>query len=109
MSLQRCDDHANPPAVISVLVHQQDLDALPDQTPGLIPSGRPALKMLSKRDRTVWWRTWMGCKVIATLKEGFATALNMRGAQAGFPHLSPPRSPRRVRRGLRGRTVTVSR
>ncbi|MGQ4517347.1 TerD family protein [Streptomyces sp. DW26H14] len=60
--------------VLSVVMRQQDLDALPTQTPGLTPSGRPTLKTLTKRDRALWWLTSMGSNVVATLKEGFATA-----------------------------------
>ena len=57
---------------MSVLMRQQDLDTLPDQAPGLTPSGRPTLKALTKRDRLLRWLTTMGSNVIATLKEGFA-------------------------------------
>lgn len=60
--------------VLSVVMRQQDLDAMPTQTPGLTPSGRPTLKNLTKRDRTLWWLTSMGSHIVATLKEGFATA-----------------------------------
>jgi stress response protein SCP2 len=60
--------------VLSVLMRQQDLDTLPTQTPGLTSGGRPTLKNLTKRDRLLWWLTAMGSNVIATLKEGFATA-----------------------------------
>jgi stress response protein SCP2 len=61
-------------SVMSVLMRHQDLDTLPTQTPGLTSSGRPTLKNLTKRDRLLWWLTAMGSNVIATLKEGFATA-----------------------------------
>ncbi|MGV9567742.1 TerD family protein [Streptomyces sp. NPDC003480] len=61
-------------AVLSVVMRQQDIDSLPDQTPGVTPSGRPTLKTLSKRDRTLWWLTSMGSNVVATLKEAFAVA-----------------------------------
>ncbi|MCH5677278.1 TerD family protein [Streptomyces gilvus] len=61
-------------SVLSVLMRHQDLDTLPTQTPGLTPSGRPTLKNLTKRDRLLWWLTSMGSNLIATLKEGFATA-----------------------------------
>ncbi|MFE0520785.1 TerD family protein [Streptomyces sp. NPDC058954] len=61
-------------SVMSVLMRHQDLDTLPTQTPGLTSSGRPTLKTLTKRDRLLWWLTSMGSHVIATLKEGFATA-----------------------------------
>ncbi|MEU6261434.1 TerD family protein [Streptomyces sp. NPDC047043] len=61
-------------SVLSVLMRQQDLDTLPTQTPGLTSSGRPTLKNLTKRDRLLWWLTAMGSNIIATLKEGFATA-----------------------------------
>ncbi|MFE2512027.1 TerD family protein [Streptomyces naganishii] len=60
--------------VLSVVMRQQDIDSLPDQTPGVTPSGRPTLKTLSKRDRTLWWFTSMGSNVVATLKEAFAVA-----------------------------------
>lgn len=60
--------------VLSVVMRQQDLDSLPTQTPGLTPSGRPTLKNLTKRDKTLWWLTSMGSNIVATLKEGFATA-----------------------------------
>ncbi|MDX2854371.1 hypothetical protein PV342_39380 [Streptomyces sp. PA03-3a] len=60
--------------VLSVVMRQQDMDSLPDQTPGVTSSGRPTLKTLSKRDRTLWWLTSMGSNIIATLKEAFATA-----------------------------------
>ncbi|MFF4652570.1 TerD family protein [Streptomyces sp. NPDC001380] len=60
--------------VLSVVLRQPDLDTLPTQAPGLTPAGRPTLKTLTKRDRTLWWLTCMGSHVIATLKEGFATA-----------------------------------
>ena len=61
-------------SVMSVVMRQQDIDSLPDQTPGVTSSGRPTLKALNKRDRTLWWLTAMGSNVIATLKEGFAVA-----------------------------------
>ncbi|MEU7488089.1 TerD family protein [Streptomyces sp. NPDC042319] len=61
-------------SVLSVVMRQQDLDSMPTQTPGLTPSGRPTLKALTKRDRTLWWLTAMGSNIVATLKEGFATA-----------------------------------
>ncbi|MGW1802115.1 TerD family protein [Streptomyces sp. NPDC001984] len=61
-------------SVLSVVMRHQDIDSLPDQTPGVTSSGRPTLKTLSKRDRTLWWLTSMGSNIIATLKEGFATA-----------------------------------
>ncbi|WTU53994.1 TerD family protein [Streptomyces sp. NBC_00056] len=61
-------------SVLSVVMRQQDLDTLPTQTAGLTPSGRPTLKNLTKRDRTLWWLTAMGSNIVATLKEGFATA-----------------------------------
>ncbi|MGQ4429454.1 MULTISPECIES: TerD family protein [unclassified Streptomyces] len=61
-------------SVLSVVMRQQDLDSLPTQTAGLTPGGRPTLKNLTKRDRLLWWLTAMGSNVVATLKEGFATA-----------------------------------
>ncbi|MFJ5179315.1 TerD family protein [Streptomyces griseoviridis] len=61
-------------SVLSVVMRQQDLDTMPTQTAGLTPSGRPTLKNLTKRDRILWWLTAMGSNIIATLKEGFATA-----------------------------------
>ncbi|MEU2931048.1 TerD family protein [Streptomyces sp. NPDC007251] len=61
-------------SVLSVVMRQQDLDSLPTQAPGLTPSGRPTLKNLTKRDKTLWWLTSMGSNIVATLKEGFATA-----------------------------------
>ncbi|MFA3877407.1 TerD family protein [Streptomyces sp. MMCC 100] len=61
-------------SVLSVVVRQQDLDSMPGQTPGLTSSGRPTLKNLTKRDRVLWWLTSMGSNIVATLKEGFATA-----------------------------------
>ncbi|MGA5323969.1 TerD family protein [Streptomyces seoulensis] len=61
-------------SVLSVVMRQQELDAMPTQTPGLTPSGRPTLKNLTKRDRLVWWLNAMGSNVVATLKEAFATA-----------------------------------
>ncbi|MFE2384553.1 TerD family protein [Streptomyces misionensis] len=61
-------------SVLSVVVRQQDLDSMPGQTPGLTPAGRPTLKNLTKRDRVLWWLTSMGSNIVATLKEGFATA-----------------------------------
>ncbi|WP_229841721.1 TerD family protein [Streptomyces brasiliensis] len=61
-------------SVMSVVMRQQDLDTLPTQTPGLTSSGRPTLKNLTKRDRLLWWLTSMGSNIVATLKEGFATA-----------------------------------
>lgn len=60
--------------VLSVVMRQQDLDTMPTQTAGLTPSGRPTLKNLTKRDRILWWLTAMGSNIVATLKEGFATA-----------------------------------
>jgi stress response protein SCP2 len=60
--------------VLSVVMRQQDLDTMPTQTDGLTPSGRPTLKNLTKRDRILWWLTAMGSNIVATLKEGFATA-----------------------------------
>ncbi|WP_235613997.1 TerD family protein [Streptomyces olivochromogenes] len=59
---------------LSVVMRQQDLDSMPTQTHGLTSSGRPTLKNLTKRDRILWWLTAMGSNIIATLKEGFATA-----------------------------------
>lgn len=61
-------------SVLSVLMRQQDLDAMPTQTPGLTSSGRPTLKNLTRRDRILWWLTSLGSHLVATLKEGFATA-----------------------------------
>ncbi|MFF3659294.1 TerD family protein [Streptomyces olivochromogenes] len=61
-------------SVLSVVMRQQDLDSMPTQTAGLTPSGRPTLKNLTKRDRILWWLTAMGSNIVATLKEGFATA-----------------------------------
>ncbi|MGW7425662.1 TerD family protein [Streptomyces sp. NPDC054813] len=61
-------------AVLSVVMRQQDIDSLPAQMPGVTPGGRPTLKTLSKRDRTMWWLTSMGSNVVATLKEAFAVA-----------------------------------
>lgn len=61
-------------SVLSVVMRQQDLDTMPTQTAGLTPGGRPTLKNLTKRDRTLWWLTAMGSNIVATLKEGFATA-----------------------------------
>ncbi|MER6532274.1 TerD family protein [Streptomyces sp900105755] len=61
-------------AVLSVVMRQQDIDTLPAQMPGLTPGGRPTLKTLSKRDRTMWWLTTMGSNIVATLKEAFAVA-----------------------------------
>ncbi|MGW9031195.1 TerD family protein [Streptomyces sp. NPDC055722] len=60
--------------VLSVVMRQQDIDSLPDQTPAITSSGRPTLKTLSKRDRTLWWLTSMGSNIVATLKEAFAVA-----------------------------------
>ncbi|ODU05587.1 MAG: hypothetical protein ABS81_07050 [Pseudonocardia sp. SCN 72-86] len=60
--------------VLSVVMRQQDLDSLPTQTPGVTQAGRPTLKTLTKRDRTLWWLTVMGSNVIATVKEALATA-----------------------------------
>lgn len=61
-------------SVLSVVMRQQDLDTMPTQTAGITPSGRPTLKNLTKRDRILWWLTAMGSNIVATLKEGFATA-----------------------------------
>ncbi|MEO3973718.1 TerD family protein [Streptomyces sp. CAU 1734] len=61
-------------SVMSVVMRQPDIDSLPAQAPALTPDGRPALKDLNKRELTEWWLTVMGSHVIATLKEGFATA-----------------------------------
>ncbi|WNM32621.1 TerD family protein [Streptomyces sp. Li-HN-5-11] len=61
-------------AVLSVVIRQQDIDSLPCQTPGVTPGGRPTLKSLSKRERTLWWLTSMGSNVVATLREAFAVA-----------------------------------
>ncbi|MEV6833821.1 TerD family protein [Streptomyces sp. NPDC051133] len=61
-------------AVLSVVIRQQDIDSLPDQTPGVTSGGRPTLKTLNKRDRTLWWLTSMGSNIVATLKEAFAVA-----------------------------------
>ncbi len=61
-------------SVLSVAMRHQDIDSLPDQAPGVTAGGRPTLKALTRRDRTLWWLTSMGSHVIATLKEGFATA-----------------------------------
>ncbi|WP_371628271.1 TerD family protein [Streptomyces sp. NBC_00341] len=61
-------------SVMSVVMRQQDIDSLPNQTPGVTSSGRPTLKTLTKRDRVLWWLTAMGSNIITTLKEGFAVA-----------------------------------
>ncbi|WP_329021450.1 TerD family protein [Streptomyces sp. NBC_00690] len=61
-------------SVMSVVMRQQDIDALPTQAPGATPAGRPTLRDLGKRELTERWLTVMGSHVIATLKEGFATA-----------------------------------
>jgi hypothetical protein len=61
-------------SVMSVVMRQQDLDSMPTQTPGLTAGGRTTLKNLAKRDRILWWLTSMGSNIVATLKEGFATA-----------------------------------
>ncbi|GAA4383929.1 hypothetical protein GCM10023088_51620 [Actinomadura verrucosospora] len=60
--------------ILSVVIRQQDLDSLPDQTPGMTSAGRPTLKKLTQRDRMLWWLTTLGSNIIATLKEAFATA-----------------------------------
>ena len=60
--------------VLSVVMRQQDLDTLPTHTPGLTAAGRPTLKALTKRDRTLWWLTILGSNLIATVKEALATA-----------------------------------
>jgi stress response protein SCP2 len=67
--------------VLSVVLRQQDLDALPTQTPGLTAAGRPTLKTMAKRDRLLWWLTIMGSNVIATVKEALATALNVNAVE----------------------------
>ncbi|MFI0351197.1 hypothetical protein [Actinomadura sp. 9N407] len=67
-------------AVLSVVMRQQDLDTLPEQSPGLTPSGQPTLKKLTNRDRMLWWLTIMGSNVIATLKEALATAPGIAAA-----------------------------
>ncbi|MEU6849003.1 TerD family protein [Actinacidiphila alni] len=61
-------------ATLSVVIRQPDIDSLPDRTPSFTPTGRQTLKALTKRERTLWWLTSMGSNIIATLKEGFATA-----------------------------------
>ncbi|MET9221324.1 TerD family protein [Streptomyces sp. NPDC003300] len=61
-------------STLSVVIRQPDIDSLPNQTPSFTPSGRQTLKALTKRDRTLWWLTSLGSNIIATLKEGFATA-----------------------------------
>ncbi|MGW3247733.1 TerD family protein [Streptomyces sp. NPDC001070] len=61
-------------SVLSVVIRQQDIDSLPDQTAGVTSGGRPTLKALGKRERTLWWLTSMGSNIVATLKEAFATA-----------------------------------
>ncbi|MGH3569407.1 MAG: TerD family protein [Pseudonocardia sp.] len=60
--------------VLSVVLRQQDIDTLPDQTPALTSAGRPTLKTLTKRDRALWWLTIMGSNVLATVNEALATA-----------------------------------
>lgn len=60
--------------VLSVVLRLQDLDTLPTQTPGLTPAGRPTLKALTKRDRTLWWLTVLGSHLVATVREALATA-----------------------------------
>lgn len=60
--------------VLSVVMRHQDLDTVPTQTPGLTAAGRPTLKTLTKRDRTLWWLTILGSNLIATVKEALATA-----------------------------------
>jgi stress response protein SCP2 len=61
-------------AVLSVVMRQPDLEALPAQAPARTPAGRPTLKTMTKRDRLLWWLTSMGSNVVATLNEAFATA-----------------------------------
>ncbi len=61
-------------AVLSIVMRQPDLDALPTQAPGLTTAGRPTLKTMTKRDRLLWWLTSMGSNIVATLKEAFTTA-----------------------------------
>jgi stress response protein SCP2 len=60
--------------VLSVVLRQQDIDTLPDQAPALTSAGRPTLKKLTKRERTLWWLTIMGSNVLATVNEALATA-----------------------------------
>lgn len=60
--------------VMSVVMRHQDLDSMPTQRPTLTPAGRPTLKNLAQRDRMLWWFTSLASNVVATLKEGFATA-----------------------------------
>jgi stress response protein SCP2 len=60
--------------VLSVVMRQQDIDTLPDKTPGLTSAGRPTLKPLTKSDRVLWWLTIMGSNVVATVNEALATA-----------------------------------
>jgi stress response protein SCP2 len=60
--------------VLSVVMRQQDIETLPDRTPGTTPNGRPTLKALTKRDRAQWWLTILGSNLIATVKEALATA-----------------------------------
>lgn len=61
-------------SVMSVVMRQQDLEAMPTQEPSVTAAGRPTLKTMRQRDRMLWWYTMLASNVVATLKEGFATA-----------------------------------
>ena len=59
---------------LSIIMRQQDIDALPDQTPSVTSAGRPTLKLLNKRDRVRWWLHILASNVAATCREAFAVA-----------------------------------
>ncbi|GGK66974.1 TerD family protein [Nocardia camponoti] len=61
-------------AVLSVVIRQPDIDSLPAQMPGFTAAGRPTLKNVPKRERTLWWLQTLGANVVAALREAFATA-----------------------------------
>ncbi|HUR47913.1 MAG TPA: TerD family protein [Acidimicrobiales bacterium] len=61
-------------AVLSVVIRQPGLAAMPTQHPAVTPAGRPTLKKSSQRDRLWLWFSCLGSHVIATLKEAFAIA-----------------------------------
>ncbi|MCZ0912244.1 TerD family protein [Gordonia amicalis] len=61
-------------STLSIVMRQQDIEALPDQSPGTTSSGTPTLKKLTKRDRVLWWLHILTSNLVATCREAYAVA-----------------------------------
>ncbi|SIR69685.1 Stress response protein SCP2 [Williamsia sterculiae] len=60
--------------VLSVVMRQQDLDSLPQQTIGPDRSGQPTLKALPKREAMGWWLHILASNLVASVREALAVA-----------------------------------